>query len=356
MNRQRRIIMLGTDPEGRGGIASVIRLYEQAGLLDRFAVRYLPTHCDGSSLRKAWFAVSALARYVLALAGRPTLVHVHVASRASFWRKAPFFLLAFLCRIPAILHLHGAEFELFYARECGPRQQAFVRYIFDRCACVIVLSSAWQHWARSISRNPRIVAVYNPVALPEPAPPWDRRQPGDILFLGRLGHRKGSYDLLEAASLLARRGRSFRLRLGGDGEVAEVRQRARELGIDDRVELLGWVRGSDKDHLLASAWLYVLPSYNEGLPVSVLEAMAAGLPVVTTPVGGIPEAVTDGAEGLLIAAGAVNELADGIERVLIDQELARTLGTAARAKVSALFSVEAVIPRIEAIYTDIGRR
>ncbi|HQR51704.1 MAG TPA: glycosyltransferase family 4 protein [Burkholderiales bacterium] len=348
-----RIVMLGTSLDTRGGISSVVSVYEQYGLFERFGIRYIATHCDGSGVRKLRCALGAMAAYLPALVRRPALVHIHVASRASFWRKSPFFLLAFLFRVPAILHLHGAEFAIFYAKECGPLRKRFVSFVFDHCAKVIVLSGAWKAWAVGICANPNVVAIYNPVLTPGGSSPT-ARVPGTILFLGRLGHRKGSYDLLEAAARIVARRPDLRLLLGGDGQLEGIRARAAELGISDSVELLGWVRGEDKDRLLATAALYVLPSYNEGLPVSVLEAMAAGLPIVTTPVGGIPEAITDGVEGFLVAPGDINALTDRLERLLCDTQLARRMGEAARHRVDAAFSAGAVLPQIEALYMEMG--
>jgi len=174
------------------------------------------------------------------------------------------------------------------------------------------------------------------------------------LFLGRLGQRKGSYDLLNAAALIAATRPDLRLMMGGDGELEGVRERAAELGIADKVDLLGWVRGEEKERLLGDAVLYALPSYNEGLPVSVLEAMAAGLPILGTPVGGIPEALTDGVEGFLVEPGDVPALADRLERLLGDPKLARRMGEAARRKVEAAFSADAVVPQVEAMYVGMG--
>lgn len=298
----------------------------------------------------------AVGAYLIALIKRPALVHIHVASRASFWRKFSFFLLAFSLRIPAILHLHGAEFALFYDRECGPVRKRLVRFVFNRCHHVVVLSGAWKAWACQMCTNPNVVRIYNPVLLPSKVTPWKQRKPGTALFLGRLGKRKGSYDLLEATARVAAERPELRLLLGGDGELDEVRARAAELGIADKVELLGWVRGEDKEQLLAMAVLYVLPSYNEGLPVSVLEAMAAGLPILSTPVGGIPEAVADGIEGFLIEPGDVQALAERLNHLLGDPELARRMGECARHKVEIAFSAAAVLPQIEAMYTEMDLR
>jgi glycosyltransferase involved in cell wall biosynthesis len=346
--------MLGTALDTRGGISSVVRVYQKHGLFGRFGIRYITTHCDGTLFKKLLAALTAMSSFAVAILWRPALIHIHVASRASFWRKAPFFVLAFLLRIPAVLHLHGAEFAVFYDRECGPVRQRAVRFVFDRCHRVVVLSGACKDWARKMCCNPNIVTIYNPVMVPTEITMWAQRTSGIVLFLGRLGRRKGTYDLLMVAGQLVAARPYLRVLLGGDGELELVRARALELGIADHVELLGWVRGEDKERLLAAAVLYVLPSYNEGLPVSVLEAMAAGLPIVSTPVGGIPEAVTDGVEGYLVEPGNVQALADRMDRLLGDQDLAMRMGESARRKVELVFSANAVVPQVEAMYLDLG--
>lgn len=348
------IVMLGTGMDTMGGIASVVRVYQQAGLLQRYGVRYLATHCDGSKWRKLRVMAAAYLDFAaMLLRGQVGLLHVHVASRASFWRKSGFFLLAFACRIPAILHLHGAEFAQFYGEECGPVRRAFIRWVFDRCARVVVLSQAWKEWVQSISRNPQVQAIYNPVLLP-PASAWDARQPGAVLSLGRLGRRKGSYDLLQAAARVVPQVGRLELRLGGDGELDAVRAQAAQLGLAGHLNLLGWVGADSKQQQLALASLYALPSYHEGLPMSVLEAMAAGLPVLATPVGGIAEAVADGVEGFLVAPGDVEALAARLAQLLQDEALARRMGAAARRKVETTFCSDAVLPRVEQMYRELG--
>jgi glycosyltransferase involved in cell wall biosynthesis len=351
----KNILMIGTSPQTMGGIASVVKVYRAAGLFERFPILYLTTHCDGGKFKKIRTMVGAYAHFLgLLVLGRVDLIHVHTASRASFWRKSYFFLLAFAFRVPTILHLHGAEFAVFYEKECGSWRKHFVRYVFDNVTRLVVLSSAWKTWVEAMSANPHVLAIYNPVLFPEKANDWDKRKSGSILFLGRLGKRKGSYDLLDAAAQLAATHPGFRLLLGGDGELEQVRLRSSELGIADKVEFLGWVQGVDKERYLTESMIYVLPSYSEGLPMSILEAMAAGLPVVSTPIGGIPEAVTDGVEGFLVAPGDIAALSKSLKRLLADDGLAQRMGQAARKKVEMTFSSDAILPKLETLYGELG--
>ncbi|HET7197356.1 MAG TPA: glycosyltransferase [Burkholderiales bacterium] len=352
----KKIVMIGTGRDTLGGIAAVVNVYAGCGLFERLPVRYLRSHRDGGAPAKLAAMLGGWLRYLaLLLAGQVGLAHVHVASRASFWRKSVFFLLSFLFGVPAVLHLHGGEFAIFYAAESGPLRRRFISWIFDRAACVVVLSEGWREWVRSISSNPRVEVVRNPVIVPEALPPWEGRRSARVLCLGRLNRGKGTYDLLQAVASLEGAA-PLELRLGGDGELGEARARARELGIESRVHVLGWLREEAKARELAHAGVFVLPSYNEGLPMSLLEAMAAGLPIVSTRAGGIPEAVADGVEGFLVEPGDVAALAERLARLANDPALARRMGAAARRKAQAVYSAQAVLPRLERIYADAGFR
>lgn len=353
---QRRIVMLGTDFQTKGGISSVVNVYREAGLFERFPIVYLASHADGGAWVKIRYFAGAWLRYLLMLVrGRVAAVHVHVSTDVSFWRKLCFLLPTYLAGIPAILHLHGADFDTWYA--AGARwKQRIVRAVFDRAAAIVVLSRSWQEWARSISRNPAVVAIYNPVRLPPLAADFSARDPASLLFLGQLGNRKGAYDLLQAVARVAPAHPELKLVMAGDGEVERVRAEVQRLGLQRQVEVLDWVGGARKQELLERAAIYVLPSYCEGLPMSVLEAMAAGLPVICTPVGGVPEAITDGCEGRLIVPGDIDALCAALDALLSRLELRQRMGEAARSKVESTFSAACVLPQVEQLYTRLGIR
>jgi glycosyltransferase involved in cell wall biosynthesis len=353
MNNARHIVMLGTAFETKGGISSVVNVYRQAGLFERFPVIYLATHTDGRALEKMRVCAVAWLRYIaLLVRGKVALTHVHISTGMSFWRKLLFFFPALLVGSPSVLHLHGADFDEFYD-EGGRQRKWAIRTLFDKAAGIIVLSRSWRRWARGISCNPLIVSIYNPVAVPA-AVDYSLRNPSCILFLGQLGDRKGTYDLLHAIPRLLHKHPQLRLVLAGDGESVRVKAEVDRLSLHGHVDVLDWVSGRNKSALLERAAIYVLPSYCEGLPMSVLEAMAVGLPVVCTPVGGVPEAVTDGREGWMVMPGDVAALADALDSLLSQHDLRRHMGEAARHKIETLFSVTHVLPQVEQLYEQLG--
>jgi glycosyltransferase involved in cell wall biosynthesis len=174
-----------------------------------------------------------------------------------------------------------------------------------------------------------------------------------VLFLGQIERRKGVYELLDAFAALLPHFPEARLAFGGQGELVAVRRRAAELGIEHQVVLLGWLDGPEKQAELARAAVFCLPSHAEGLPMAMLEAMAAGKPVVVTPVGGILDAVRDGDNGLLVAPGQVAPLAAALGRLLGDAALRRRLGGSARATIAARFDAAVVGRRISDIYREL---
>lgn len=346
------VVMVGTSLETRGGIAAVLQTYKSAGLFDRWPVDYVAAHRDGSKLLRFLKAIDGLFVFIAMLCRHPRAVlHVHSASRASFWRKSLFMLLALIARWPVIFHLHGGGFATFYDAECGPVRRAIVRFFLDRASCIVVVSNRWCAWMNRVTRNPRVVTIANPVTMPQEAGP---REPATVVFTGKICEGKGVPELLQAAAALKERFPALRVEIAGDGEAQAAFAQAERLGIADRVTLHGWVGPRRRDEILARATVFVLPSHAEGLPVSMLEAMAAGCPVIATGVGGIPDVISDGFNGLLVPVRAPAALASAIERLLADPSLAFAMGRAARATIASRFTADRAVERVGRIYADLG--
>ena len=347
------VVMIGTSFQTRGGIASVLQTYRSAGLFDRWPVDFVATHRDGSKLAKLLKAINAFAVFFALLFRHPRAVlHVHSASRASFWRKSLFMALAMLARWPVIFHLHGGGFATFYDAECGPVRRALVRFFLDRAACIVVVSGRWCAWMHRVTRNPRVVSIANPVALP--APTETERVPHLVAFTGRLCEQKGIFELLQATVGLRREFPDLRVECAGDGDLDEVERCVNSMGLASNVRLLGWIGRRRRGELLARASVFVLPSHAEGLPVSLLEAMAAGCAVVATSVGGIPDVVEDGFNGILVPAGDSQALERALARLIADPDLAREMGQAARATIANRFTPDRTVAQVEELYSELG--
>lgn len=337
---------------GRGGMRAVVEGYRDDGVFDRHQVRWLVTHDEGSLAHRLALALRAwLTLVALLLRRRVRLVHSHMAMRGSFWRKALFNATARAFGVPVLAHLHGSEFREFHAA-LSPRLQRRVGREFEACAEVLVLSAEWAVFVRGIAPRARVRVLPNYVRVPVAVASTSPSAHGDVvgLFLGVVGQRKGVFDLLPALADALRLAPALRLRIGGNGDVEGARKLARELGVEAQVEFLGWVSGAVKAQALAAAQFYVLPSHNEGLPMSLLEAMAHGLPVISTRVGGIPGLVRDGTDGLLVDAGDVPALAVALARMATDATWRQAAGREARARVQLEFSDAVVLPQLDAAY------
>lgn len=347
----RRVLMLGPPIDGRGGMSSVAAAYRDAGLFGRCQLRYLVTvTASPGALVKLWVALRAWCVLVALLLGRRvSLAHIHVASGASFWRKAGYVWTLQLAGVPFILHIHGGNFVQFY-RAAPKLGQRLIRASFERAARVVVLSEAWIERVAEFVDRRKCLAIGNPVvAWPTEKPCRPVRR---FLFLGRFEREKGIQELLNAFAVVYQQDPSVELLLGGEGDTDMIFSQASAAGTRQAVKILGWVSGAAKQRAFAEADAFVLPSYIEGLPVAMLEAMYCGLPVIATTVGSIPEVVTDGVHGLLVPAGDAHALSLAMLSLVQDPALGPRLGAAGKLVFDARYDAAIVCQQVERMYSE----
>ncbi len=348
------IVMIGPDHKSKGGIASVIASYRNAGFFEKWPVVFLPTHVEGNKLDKLVCAIKAICRFAnLLICRKAGALHVHVARRNSFWRKAIFMQLAFIANCPVLIHLHSGGFPAFYNQECGALQKWLIRHFLGRALALIVLTESWQDAYVDFMPN-QLLVLPNFVEL-APLKSASKENPYTLLFLGRLTHEKGVFDLLQAVSILVKNNYpDLIVRLGGEGFSDEIESILNNLNILNNVKFEGWVEGEKKANLLNDNSIFVLPSYVEGLPMGVLEAMSNCLPVVVTRVGGLPDMITDGVNGLMIEPGDIAGLVTQLDRLLSDSKLRNQLAMAGRKCIEDRYCANAVIPILENLYSSLG--
>ncbi len=348
------VLMVGTDLRGMGGIRAVVQGYIEGGVFDRVHCTYVATHRFGSRWTKAWAALCGWARAARRLHELDApLVHVHVSIGASFWRKSVICLLARLAGRPYLLHVHG-DFEGFY-EECSRPARRLIREVMARAALVLVVCDAWRVTLERICPQARVEVLPNAVALPPRDAP---RRPADsqatLFFLGDVIRTKGIYDLAHAFARIAGRFPRLKLVYAGAGELEEVRRLASRLELADRIECIGWLEAQRKHAELAGATIFVLPSHLEGVPMSLLEAMAWGLPAIATSVGGVPEVIDPNVNGLLVPPHDIDALAAAIARLMSEPGLRARLGRAARETIAARFALGPTVERLIGIYRRFG--
>jgi glycosyltransferase involved in cell wall biosynthesis len=352
MKNARKILLLCT--AAPGGMRAVVDGYRRDGVFDRWNVDLVYTHEFGTASLKLLRVIGGFSYVLRQLIKRQVaLMHCHMSMRASFWRKSLFASLARLFGVPVILHLHGSQFEAFY--DSLPKfGKWLVMRQFTLANAVFVLSESWKTFILSAAPKANVVVLPNYVEMPnQPMVETKKHTRLNILFLGVIGDRKGVYDLLPAFSAAIKTQPELHLRIGGNGEVDKAILLSQKLQLEDHVEFLGWVSGDKKDELLGDADIFVLPSYNEGLPVSILEAMSWGVPVITTTVGGIPELITDGVTGYLITPGDQLRLQQLLESLAQDASLRKAIGSNGRLVVMEKYSRSVVLPQLESIYSNI---
>lgn len=349
-----QVLMLGPDLRVRGGVSAVEHSLV-AHLPAHVRVTHVATMVEGSKWRKLWTFAAAVAHTLHHLRrARTDVVHIHFASNASSVRKIVLARLAMANGARVIMHAHGGGYPGYWAK-LSPGWRAVTLATLRRADRVIVLGESWRAFFISIGLRPeQIVVLANPVVLPSAVPRRLPRSQVQLVYLGLVTADKGAFDLVEAVaslppSCLAR----VKLVVAGNGELTRLRELIEQHGIQHAAEVRDWLEPSERDRLLASSDVFVLPSYAEGLPMALLEAMAWGLPAVCTAVGSIPRQVREGVEGLLVQPGDVAQLARAIERVVCDDAMRARMGTAARAAVEPL-NVDLFVEAVVAIYRSLA--
>lgn len=346
-----KVLMVGPDLSLHGGIVSVVQGYLDGDLpraCDAF--EYLGTGVGSSKFGKVFSFARALVGYARAMPSYD-IIHLHISARGSYKRKSIMARMAHKAGKKVILHDHDGEFKKAF-EESGYVYRSDVRKTFAIADRVVVLSEEWRdYFAENVCDPEKIHVVHNGVKVPNQ--PCSSCSHQDVLFLGRLDARKSPDVLLRASREVLKRFPETKVVFGGDGEVEKNKRLAEELGIADRCEFCGWVTGDEREALFEHAAVYCLPSKNEGMPMSVLEAMARGIPTIATSVGGIPQVIRDGVNGYLMPVDDESKLSGLLCTLMGSEDLRLSIGRAGRSTISGRFNVKRNVDAIVQLYKEL---
>ncbi len=336
-------------------------LEQKVDLLYVPTVRQRPLKDSGRiSVQNMTLAIAQYARFGSALHRfRPEIMHIHT-SQGLGWLKDSLFVVvgkAYRCRIA--LHVHASDFGQLYGQK-GRFIQWYTRRVMELADAVIAVSMEWKTRLAEIVPAERIYALRNCIAVDDAphTPPRHSTNGVKALFLGSVGVRKGIFDLLEALSYARLHGSSLELWVAGseerNGDISRARTRVEELHLEGVCQFVGDVRGEEKRRLLTEADLFVLPSYHEGLPMAILEALSAGLAIVASAVGGIPEIIKDGYNGYLVTPGDVPALAEKLMLLANDPHMCQEMGRHSREIAEQELGVETYCEQVIALYESLA--
>ncbi len=368
-----RLLIVGPLPPPLGGVQLVIDMQVRSRLAHEFDLHVV----DTSKRRLRWavenptwktplYFVRDFSRLVRALVRvRPDAALIHATSSLSFLRDWVFMVTARIAGARVVCHYHGALHASFPSGETRSGR-AIGRFLMSVAHRVIVLGPTYQQemgraWKRddlAWAPNMADIALFRSMSADMPAP-W--LAPGDraVLFVGRLSAPKGIYDLFDAIPSVIERHPEARFVLVGvaesDAMEPVIRAEAERRGIAPRITFLGSLVGRDKAAVYVTSQMIVVPSWTEGFPLVIPEAMAAGLPVIATAVGAIPDFVKDGEDGFLVTPKNPSVLAQRICRLLEDEGMRRRISERVRARAPREFAIDTGCAKvIEAIKDALG--
>jgi len=340
-----KVLVVATSRYTRGGITAVLKLYEQSVMWKQYHCRWIGTHRDGNTARKLWYHVKGFVQYIVLLPFYD-IVHIHFSLPVSAKRKYPFFKLAKIMGKKTVIHLHcGSQIDEIWS----------FRYqtLFEQCDYGIVLSEGLkQKIVERVGPSEKLKVVYNPCPIITRTTQYEKKN--QILFSGTLYERKGYRDLIRAFAKVAEKHNDWKVVLAGNGEEEEAKALAKELGIAEQVVLLGWVNGEEKHIAFSASKALCLPSHAEGFPMAVLDAWAYSLPVITTPVGGIPDVAIDGENMLMFNPGDIDTLAKKLDWIMSDEALRDKLSAASIKLASEKFNLKTITEQVGIIYESLS--
>ena len=347
--KDQTVYVIGPSFTTQGGISSVLQIYD-SHFKDSLNMRFIASYSGHSRVKDlAYFSMALLRVFLICASGKKAIFHIHSSTYGSYIRKSIISRLCLSFHRKVIFHVHGADFDTFL-EEAGIRWKRNIISLLNKADRVAVLSDSWKDFLTEYVAAGKIKVIYNPSATYHPDYAKRRNSRVRLLFIGRIGVRKGSYDLIEAVKKI--RYLNFSVDLVGDGEGDKIRKIANAENLTGIVNVHDWV--SQKEELWRwydKADFLVLPSYAEGLPMSVLEAVGKGLPVVATNVGGIPEAVIAGKNGFIIAPGDVDTLSEKMELLINDAALREEMGRNSLKIAGEKFSIQKIHDCLKELYT-----
>jgi glycosyltransferase involved in cell wall biosynthesis len=306
----KKILMIGPDLTSNGGIASVVKTIVTCVNENNFNINYdllkVNYYKDKNRLYELIIFIKSLSIFFIKIFNNYDVLHFHSSSNLSFYRISIFIILGkYLSKSKIVLHIHSSNFYEFFIDTC--RAIKIKNYVFHNCDYIIVLCEDWKKKIETKYRLNNVKVVYNPIAIRKQSTKKSLEK-FTVLYLGFLIKSKGVLDIIKIAKNIKEKiNNKIKFVIAGKGELKRViKKQIVEFDLIDTIDLVGWLDAERKEEFLSNSDILLLPSYKEGMPISILEAVSHSLPIISTNISGIPEIVINNFNGFLLAPGDIS--------------------------------------------------
>lgn len=346
-----KVLMIGVSSKRLGGMWTVAEQYlKHETFCKETDLRYIATSTNGNIMTRIFFMLYGFTKiFMHLLFARPDLVHVHMAEKGSVYRKGFAVKMAkgFGCKV--IIHMHAGPFMDWYGSQTLKKQSKILR-ILNRADKILILGEFWKKQMQAIIPAKKLEVLYNGIVVPSKNGYCAENL--NIIYMGVLKKEKGIYDLLEAIKMIDDDlDKQIKVQLCGIDLEGDIKEKISLLDLTERIHLNGWLENEEKQRMMQSARLNVLPSYYEGLSMSVIEAMSYGIPTITTDISTMHEILGD--EVVLIQSGNVKQLADRIKICCTDMKLLEKESEIVYQRACNFFDIEKNVERLKHIYENL---
>lgn len=345
----KKILTIGCEYKcPKGGVAQVLHNYSKY-VFPKFNV--IVNSGEKGVFYNVFLLIWSIIKMVLILVFNPEIriVHIHTSSYNSFRRSSYFIRIASWFKRKVVLHIHGGAFKKYY--QTNP---AWIKNILHKAHCVIALTNSWRDFFVNEIGLSNVKVLCNIAQPPNGLRDNVKRDVFHLLYLGQIYREKGIFDLVE---MLCENYSHFSGRLvldigGGLFQTEELLNYINQNNLNNIIVYHGWVTGQKKNDLFKYANALILPSYAEGQPASIIEAMTYGLPILSTPVGGIPEIVYDNINGLLFKPGDKDGMKKSIDHLLDNDMVCGKMGKNSY-EMSQAYLPDCISEKLEEIYESL---
>lgn len=351
-----KILIVGpSSTKSKGGMSTVIgEILEDNELKNKYDISAYESYIDGTKFRVLLYSIWAIFKFIVTgQAKKYDVYHIHAASYGSTFRKRIYLKIIKKYKKKVILHIHGAEYMVFFDKLSKKKKRQVIDTL-QVADMVIALSNEWKNKFDNKFGLTNCYVLENGINTEKLAPAIvdTKKNQTSFVTLGRLGKRKSTYDLVDAIEIARKKVPNIRCYLAGDGEIDKFCNIIVERGLQNNIEVVGWADFTKKLELLSKVSTVVLPSYNEGLPMSILEGMATGKAIISTTVGAIPEVVKE-ENGILIQPGDVQALADALVKCSTNLKMLEDMSQKNINKIYEQFSMKSMHLKLMSYYKQV---